>query len=715
MLNYESLNNTNFQKLSSSSTSSKTNKTVPIVTTHDQYNILPSYQMHQAILSNPPPNPNQVTQELPAYGEVNSPGSHGIVQSMGQEYVGARYGSSHEDLVGTSGETSCSSNSCFSSSYRSNSERSSMYAWSPATEIHNPHDSALNHQLEPLSSRFPSDSISIAVYLTAEACIPGKSPKFLSPEVSNYYTTGDDIHGFVLCENLTSTDLPFSMFHVLLEGNIIRADSMYKTTKTKPHKVINFLQSVDLSASFNYSVEEGLKFDPIDNTQLFFSRGRILEPGVRYKRYFSFKVPQKLIDYHSKEDGLIMQTQLPPSLDPESFETLSFNDNKIEYSIIAKLVGQEVHQNNFFTFKDCSRNVIIIPQTTKEAMNPYHREEAKAITNSIKAEAEYFIKLGKQIRKLMPIEESSKGKLQNGIDRTSFPNSQGNNVTEFMQSPNHLSKLPIRTKKLFGGTSNELGLLDVFVSTIHKEVKFIAPIGLRKTEILQKDLDSWKINIPVSLRYLPNSDGKFPEITNISASLECVTYVNDKFKLPIEIDFDYLFNNETGEELPTILIKTFKRLNYDLCEQLREVHNRQDFSVVASLLEDLRAISTIKTKKSTLSIGDITIDSSSKLNSKSLPWKEDREELPSSTENTEYFNEPRRNSKRKDININIDLASAFLRDSMSDASTLRSFDTYNIVPSFQNCFIGRMYCLKLALEFPQGIATTTRIPITITN
>lgn len=713
MLNYEFLDEVNFQD-SSSSTSPIANKAVRTATTHDQYNILPSYQMDQAILSNPPPNPPNL-QDLPKYGELNSPEFNGMDQGIGNEDDDARYGSSSEDLICASGEASCCSNSCFSSTYRSDSESSSICAPSPATEIHNPYGSALNYQHEPLSSKFPSDGISLEVHLTAEACVPGKSPKLLSPDVSNYYTTGDDIHGFVICENLTGKDLLFSMFHVVLEGNIVRADSMYKTTKTKPQKVTNFLQSIDISASFNYSVEQGLKYDPVDNTELFFSKGRNLQPGVRYKRYFSFKVPEKLIDYHTKEDGLIMQTQLPPSLNPEALETLSFNDNKIEYFIKAKLVGQELHENNFFTFKDCSKHVIIIPKTTKESMNSYYREEARAITNSIKSEAEYYIKLGKQIRNLIPADVSSNVKSQNGVDRTNFATSQRNNETELMSSLNHHTKIPIKTKKLFGGSSNELGHLDVIVLTTHQEVKFIAPIGLRKAEILQKDVDSWKMSIPVSLRYLPLSDGKFPEITNVSASLECVTYMNDKFKLPIEIDFDHLFNNETGEELPTILIKTFKRLNYDLCEQLREVHNRQAFGVEASLLEDLRAISTIKTKKSTLSIGDVTMGSSSKLNSKRLPWKDNKEGLSISSESTEDSNKQKCNSKRKDININIDLASAFLRDSMSEASSLRSFDTYSLVPSFQNCYMGRMYCLKLALEFLQGIATTTRIPITITN
>ena len=56
----------------------------------------------------------------------------------------------------------------------------------------------------------------------------------------------------------------------------------------------------------------GTIYDPIDGTYYHLDHRKILEPGITYKKYFTFKIPEKLLD-SACEHLLIKHLQIPPT------------------------------------------------------------------------------------------------------------------------------------------------------------------------------------------------------------------------------------------------------------------------------------------------------------------------------------------------------------------------------------------------------------------
>ena len=162
------------------------------------------------------------------------------------------------------------------------------------------------------------------------------------------------INGFVLITNESNEPIPFDMFYVLFEGNLTVANTL-DVNDRKPSKVERFLQMFDFSASWNHAYinrliteyanayECPLITDSYDDTKMGFSNRKLL-PGVTYKRFFTFKIPENLLDSECGH-SLLNHTQIPPSLgksrsedyvnltykpDATKTKSLSFIDTSIE-------------------------------------------------------------------------------------------------------------------------------------------------------------------------------------------------------------------------------------------------------------------------------------------------------------------------------------------------------------------------------------------------
>lgn len=154
----------------------------------------------------------------------------------------------------------------------------------------NPANFVLNnlHKLQKISLPFD-----VKVTLTE------KLPQFNMPyERRNplkQYLPGEMVFGFAVFENKSTISLPFEMLLVSMECEV-------GVTHPKNNRQIikKVLKMYDLEASYNFLDSDSYAcpcdmLDPSDNTRLGFV-SRVLEPGVRVKKFFKFRIPHTLLD-----------------------------------------------------------------------------------------------------------------------------------------------------------------------------------------------------------------------------------------------------------------------------------------------------------------------------------------------------------------------------------------------------------------------------------
>ncbi|SSD58938.1 uncharacterized protein SCODWIG_00699 [Saccharomycodes ludwigii] len=128
------------------------------------------------------------------------------------------------------------------------------------------------------------------------------------------YTSNEIVSGYVIVENKSNTPLNFEMFYLTLEGYASVLDRGNAKRSIK-----RFLRMVDMSASWsetNIILASGYKYKchalESDGSILGLNNNRCLEPGVKYKKYFIFKFPEKLLHDCCKHE-INSHLQLPSS------------------------------------------------------------------------------------------------------------------------------------------------------------------------------------------------------------------------------------------------------------------------------------------------------------------------------------------------------------------------------------------------------------------
>lgn len=172
-----------------------------------------------------------------------------------------------------------------------------------------------------------STPIEITIKITKNASLPPQKPD--DESILREYTSGDTVHGYCTIENKSNQPLNFEMFYVTLEAYTSIIDK-----KRGKRTVKRFLRMVDLSASWSYTnidlgtgfrVEQG-SID-YDNSILGLNNNRVLEPGIKYKKFFVFKLPNQLLDVTCKQEHF-SHTLLPPSFSIDKYR------NNCKYSVI---------------------------------------------------------------------------------------------------------------------------------------------------------------------------------------------------------------------------------------------------------------------------------------------------------------------------------------------------------------------------------------------
>lgn len=205
------------------------------------------------------------------------------------------------------------------------------------------------------------------------------------------YTSGDTVHGYCVIENKSNQPVKFEMLYVTLEGYISVVDKQ-KGKRT----VKRFLRMVDLSASWSYTNIElgtGLKYKSwgidSDNSILGLNNDRILEPGVKHKKFFVFKFPTQLLDTTCKHE-IFSHCLLPPSLGIDKYKNhckyaaidinntlgcghlaskgspivtydMAGSDISINYTVDARIVGKDPKIQKLSLIKESEYNIRFIP------------------------------------------------------------------------------------------------------------------------------------------------------------------------------------------------------------------------------------------------------------------------------------------------------------------------------------------------------------------
>ncbi|CAI5758579.1 unnamed protein product [Candida verbasci] len=237
------------------------------------------------------------------------------------------------------------------------------------------------HKLKRLTSsnKDISKLLEIKINITKNIGKVGETPKILNP-LTLELKQGDYVYGFVLITNRISHEIPFDMFSVQLEGCLTFGNVNNNNTLIveQPTKFSRFLTMFDFNASWNdafldrlvtdnnnpyrdMSKDQEQFMDPQDHTYYQLNSRKVFEPGRTYKKFFTFKLPEKLLDSDC-EHSLIRHLQIPPTLGICKNEIINTLRHKWKDSKDSSIEGEEILKNKYkyasltndFSFLDTS-------------------------------------------------------------------------------------------------------------------------------------------------------------------------------------------------------------------------------------------------------------------------------------------------------------------------------------------------------------------------
>lgn len=322
----------------------------PVATsTHTEYfDVLPSFQMFQSILKR---DDFQFSENLaidpPIYGDTfnSSPTPPGLSPVTSQREN--NLDSMMNDVSERMNEYNLNNNEEDDNYYFDADEHDTRQQEANSANLENPRNEASDtygHTVLDTIDKLPklnNSPLDIQIYVTKKVPQP-HLPNDIETRLK-MYSSGDLVNGYIIITNTSDKPVDFGLFVVTLDGTI-------KTTERNPnanpmdlHKynkvlIKKFLKMYDLNASYGYTQipnSAGIEYDTYskdlhDGCQIGLPNERILKPHTKYKKFFTFKFPYKLLDNNCIHD--ILPHILPPpsmGLDKTCFhnrgETISLN------------------------------------------------------------------------------------------------------------------------------------------------------------------------------------------------------------------------------------------------------------------------------------------------------------------------------------------------------------------------------------------------------
>ena len=636
-----------------------------------------------------------------------------------------------------------------------------------ADELSNWQETILDntHLLKNLTgtTNYDSNAISIEIHFTKDICQPGEEPVEIDPTFFEY-KQDDYVNGYIIIKNTSDKPIPFEMFYLVFEGTMKIVDMK---TKKYIHSR-NFLQMFDFSGSWkdghiNRLITESENSlachhsrDPRDGTYLSFACHKEIVPNRTYKRFFTFKVPNFLLDTECSEHNLSTHIQLPPSMGCSTFEkpgdhTMPVQDftpqnSAITYGVLARFVGRKSRHNvdeslfknhdmvlvnskgdEFLILKEEYSHVRILQQTNVLVKNTQKTKfmETKLMYDNLRNKICERLEFGKQLRESLINQQFDNS--FNIAERISQLDRELSKKKQYYQSGDgeikytheslneYVFNYPL-TKKSLSGATKQLGTIQFCTPKREYSVKYIPPIQFRQSPLSEEDLNSWKLELPLQLTYtFPPSDEqcdskKIPKIKSFFADLVVLTIKSENYSIPIEFHHDLIFQESTNTVQQTSSYQDSDTFEENIVVPMRILANElfqlskelgDNFKIEKHLIDDMRSICELESKNHHLWIRDTKVKTETEITAispktvNSIPWKFDGKQYS------------------RNFNIILNLESAMLNTALHPKKKGEAYDRFCLVPNFQYCRIARMYFIRISIGLSNNQMIRFKIPVSI--
>lgn len=593
----------------------------------------------------------------------------------------------------------------------------------------------------------------VNIYFTKDIVQKGMEPSFIDPQ-EREYQQGDYIHGFVTIENRSDEPIPFDMVYVVFEGMVTIHDNNGGVIDLrKPIKVEKYLNMLDLFASWSYANIDRLvtdhgdphdwcdnETDPYDNTLLAIDAKRLFQPKVKYKRYFTFKIPDILLDDICDAHGLALHTQVPPTLGKlrrvhsgqlgdESIKDLGFIDACLSYTVEARIIGRSSDykisdvKDHYVVAKESICPIRVIPITNREII--YQSKSINheisifyaAFESSVRQKLDEAEQLASSLNgdRREPLlspqssRDSSYTKLNQLYTQINSNTAKNSHNAKSFDEQNFQFISPINKRLLTGSTKN-LGFISLATPKHEYRVSYMPPPKYRKKVHNAKDVH---LTIPIELTYyrLNSVKQSLPKIRSVTAELTALTVKSDKYPIPVEFNHEMCFRSKEvvkGPKQPvdtfdTIIIHPNRKNLQKLTHHLKHLGSEL-FKVETKLYNDLKSLAFLNAKYQKLIINDLYFsgdDSAAGANLvQDMAWKQENSDSP------DY------DTFLKKFSVHLDLNNGQLKGP-HNVTPGSVFDTLTLVPSFQLCNLARLYYIKVLVQLSSGEVLQVPAPLYI--
>lgn len=565
--------------------------------------------------------------------------------------------------------------------------------------------------------------LKVGITVTRAVCQKGIAPEIISID-NREFRQGDYIHGYVTIENTHEAPVPFDMVYVVFEGSLALAGP--RTLMEQPQSMYKFLNMPDLFASWLYANIDRLttdngdphdwcegETDPYDGAVLAIDVKRIFMPGVRYKRFFLFRVPEKLLDDACETHSLNLHCQVPPSLGKSHVRDLAFVDTFVDYTIACRVVGRASHykrvkKDHYILAAERSLPVRVVPYTTQPEYRSLVVEQRNAAYRAFVESVEQKIEQGQLLASpaLSPV-----------LSRPSlYPQDSSDSLVRLKQEYRQAGDKDARVyqhmflyRKKTLTLTKALGVFSLSTPKVEYSIPYVPPPKYRD------GVYSAVINVPVELLFLYEGHTAPPEPKGIAAELVVFTAKAKKHYIPVEITHDMLFRDhvveckkplvETVENFNTLVVRPFANHYRTLVSLIRRAGtDNEAFKVETQLFRNVKSMAGIQTKFINMTLPDIKITSVGATSEgvhatpASIPWTP----MLSDTYNV----------LTKKMELAIDVGLCLLKGHDSPAS---GFDHVTLVPDFQMCLMARLYYVRIMVKHQNGAMQCVHVPLTISR
>ncbi|CAK9436886.1 uncharacterized protein LODBEIA_P14080 [Lodderomyces beijingensis] len=614
-------------------------------------------------------------------------------------------------------------------------------------------------------------AVKMEIFYTKDIGEIGKQPEMIDPSLYEY-KQGDLLNGYLMIHNTSNHPVPFEMLYLLFEGNYMVANHS-DLRDTVPVKCKRFLEMFDFYGSWNDAHINRLKseaecvhwggeddpIDPIDGSHLYFIGKKEILPNRTYKRFFSFRIPNNLLDTNC-EHSLSRHLELPPTMGQSRWELahfperergrvrdLSIPNTSVSYGVMARFIGRKStweekfgkfetpkkksnaklvnsHGDEYIILKELINYVRVVTETEKPTTSEklVKQVENELSLENMRQKLDALIKQGKRLMEAIESknfnaaiielnEHISQEEIEAAKVRQSYTShveslrdmkENGMNKTDYYEDSVALVK-----KSLTG--SKKIGVLRAKTPKVEYHIKYIPPPSFREGAI-DELAHSWKLEIPVDLEAIATSE-KFtaPVIKGIGAELVVHTIKSPSRPIALEFNHNLIYNNNKyNNNKKNTENRTAGVDSNTFTSTIIKPFQRQAVEI-ASILEILGTDNfrvekqLINDLKSVCRLEEKTMNLVVE-NLKSFNCKDVKMSASDSTKSQLFH---------ASLRLALDLKRLSVKGYPVGMDKEKSYDKLNLVPSFQSCYLARFYHLSLKIVVSHGDCVRLKVPLYI--